>query len=116
VTKVVIDAGICGFSTTVEATRTGRRRVSVVLTSGCEAVASMNGELNDLGWLEALGPPGDSMVWECACAHLKHPCCPVPIGILKAIEVELELALAKDVVIHFEDIPKKQSLREYRPQ
>jgi hypothetical protein len=29
--------------------------------------------------------------------------CPVPIGILKAVEVELDLALPKDVVIHFED-------------
>jgi hypothetical protein len=28
----------------------------------------------------------------------------VPIGILKAIEVELDLALPKDVVIHFEHI------------
>jgi hypothetical protein len=28
----------------------------------------------------------------------------VPIGILKAIEVELDLALPKDVVIHFEKL------------
>ncbi len=106
-TKVVVDAGICGFSTTVEATRTDQRRVSVLLKSGCEAVASMNGEFDDLGWVEALSPPGESKVWDCACAHLKHPCCPVPIGILKAIEVELELALPKDVLIHFEDADRR---------
>ena len=102
-TRVTVDAGICGFGTTVEVSKTGRRRVSVVLSSDCEMVESMNGELQDLGWLEALGPPMGSAVWECACEHLKHPCCPVPIGILKAIEVELELALPKDVVIHFDD-------------
>ena len=102
-TRVIVEAGICGFTTTVEATKTGKRRVSVVLSSECEMVASMNGQLEDLGWLEALAPPTDSAVWQCACSSLQHPCCPVPIGILKAIEVELELALPRDVVIHFED-------------
>jgi len=103
-TRVVVEAGICGFTTTVEAAKTGKRRVSVVVESDCEAVAGMNGELEDVGWLEALGPPGKSVVWECACEHLKHPCCAVPIGIMKAIEVELDLALPKDVVIHFEKV------------
>ena len=103
-TRVVVEAGICGFTTIVEATKTAKRRVSVVVESDCEGVAEMNGELQDMDWLEALGPPTNSAVWECACQHLQHPCCPVPIGILKAIEVELDLALPKDVVIHFEHI------------
>jgi hypothetical protein len=103
-TRVVVEAGICGFSTIVVATKTGKRRVSVGVESDCEAVAQMNGDLQDMGWLEALGPPGKSVVWECACQHLQHPCCPVPIGIMKAIEVELDLALPKDVVIHFEKV------------
>jgi len=101
-TRVIVKAGICGFDTTVEATKTGKRTVSVVVQSDCEAVAGMNGDLENLGWLEALGPPGKSAVWQCVCQHLKHPSCPVPIGIMKAIEVELDLALPKDVVIHFE--------------
>jgi hypothetical protein len=103
VTRVVVEAGICGFTTTIVAAKTGRRRVSVEVESDCEAVAEMNGELQDLGWMEALGQPGKSLVWECVCTHIKHPACPVPMGILKAIEVELDLALPRDVVIHFED-------------
>jgi len=103
-TRVVVEAGICGFTTTIEATTTGKRRVSVEVNSDCEAVAGMNGELQDMGWMEALGQPGRSMVWQCACAHIQHPSCPVPMGILKAIEVELDLALPRDVVIHFEDV------------
>jgi hypothetical protein len=102
-TRVVVEAGICGFTTAIEATKTAKRRVSVVLDSGCEAVAAMNGDLQDLGWLEALAPPGKSAVWQCVCEHIKHPSCPVPIGIMKAIEAELDLALPKDVVIHFEN-------------
>jgi len=104
VTSVVVEAGICGFTTTIEATKTGKRRVSIEMESACEAVAEMDGELQDMGWLEALGQPGKSVVWECACAHIQHPSCSVPIGILKAIEVELDLALPRDVVIHFEDV------------
>lgn len=100
-TRVVVEAGICGFTTTIEAAKTGKLTVSVEVESDCEAVAEMNGELQNLGWMEALGRPGQSAVWECACAHIRHPSCPVPMGILKAIEVELDLALPKDVVIHF---------------
>jgi len=38
-----------------------------------------------------------------AAEHLVHPACPVPSGILKAIEVESGLALPKDASIK----PKK---------
>jgi hypothetical protein len=38
-----------------------------------------------------------------AAKHLMHPACPVPSGILKAIEVESGLALPKDASIK----PKK---------
>jgi hypothetical protein len=31
-----------------------------------------------------------------------HVSCPIPVSILKAIEVEAELALPTDVIIHFE--------------
>jgi hypothetical protein len=103
VTRVLVEAGICGFTTTIKATKTGKRRVSVDVESDCEDVAEMDGQLQDMGWLEALGQPGESVVWECACACIKHPSCPVPMAILKAIEVELDLALPKDVVIHFVD-------------
>jgi len=111
-TRVVVDAGICGFSTTVQATKTGKRRVSVVVGSDCEAVSEMNGQLQDMDWLEALGPPTNSAVWDCARQHLQHPCCPVPIGILKAIEVELDLALPKDVMIYFEKLEESSQSDE----
>jgi hypothetical protein len=111
-TRVIVEAGICGFKTTIEATKTGKRRVSVVVASDCEAVAEMNGDLQDLAWTEALGPPGKSAVWECALEHIQHPSCPVPMGILKAIEVELDLALPRDVMIHFEETEQSASTEE----
>ena len=102
-TRVIVEAGICGFITTVEATRTGKRTVSVVVKSDCEAVAELNGDLQELTWTEALGKPGESVVWKCVCEHIHHPSCPVVIGILKAIEAELDLAIPRDVAIRFED-------------
>jgi hypothetical protein len=34
-----------------------------------------------------------------AAKHCAHPACPVPVGIIKAVEVEAGLALAADVTI-----------------
>jgi hypothetical protein len=34
--------------------------------------------------------------------HPLHLACPVPVGIIKAVEVEAGLALARDASIHFE--------------
>ena len=71
----------------------------MVLGSVCVAVAEMDGQLSDLGCLEALSGSVKSAVWQCA-LRAPPPICPVPLGILKAIEVELDLVLRRDVVIH----------------
>ena len=38
-------------------------------------------------------------IWQLAAKHRLHAACPVPVGILKAIEVEAGLALPADVSI-----------------
>ena len=42
---------------------------------------------------------GGPVTLRLAAEHLVHPACPVPSGILKAIEVEFGLALPKDASI-----------------
>jgi hypothetical protein len=39
------------------------------------------------------------VVWELATKYCPHAACPVPVGILKAVEVEAGLALAANVSI-----------------
>lgn len=101
-TRVVITPGICGFTTTVEVTKQAKRRVSVRITSDCEQIARIGKSLKELDLWDTLKPRADSEVHRQASRHPLHSVCPVPIGILKAIEVEAGLALPRDVVIHFE--------------
>ena len=48
-TKVVVEAGICGFSITVEVVRLSARKVRVSVATECDMVREMN---NQLGGLE----------------------------------------------------------------
>lgn len=45
------------------------------------------------------------VVWELAAKHCPHAACPVPVGILKAVEVEAGLALPADVSIEIRQEP-----------
>jgi len=101
-TKVVVEAGICGFTATIEVVRLSARRVRVRVVSECEMVSEMNSQLEELDWQDALRQLEDSPVYNSAFEHIKHPACPVPVAILKAIEVEVGAALPQDVAIRFE--------------
>lgn len=65
------------------------------------AVVAMD-EVGELEWQDALEPLADSPVYKSALEHIKHPACPVLVAIVKAIEVEVGVALPRDVVIRFE--------------
>lgn len=104
-TKVRIDPGVCGLTTTVEA-QADEDLLEVTLTvhSDCEAVTKMMEELGDT--FEAmplcLSTPGDNPLAEYSKANFPvHASCPVLSGILKCAEVECELALPKDSSITF---------------
>ncbi|MBE9513967.1 MAG: hypothetical protein KAX25_04240 [Dehalococcoidia bacterium] len=101
-TRVVVDPGICGFPAIVEVTRLSSRKVKVAITSDCEMLAQMGAHLSELDWRDALKAQDASLVQEYASQHIKHVACPVPTAILKAIEVEVGVALPRDVSIQFD--------------
>ncbi len=98
--KAEIDAGICGFHTTCIATKNGDGTVDLSIESGCKAVMKLAEQLQSVD-------PMKEVFWrrslprthELAPGCLSHPACPVPAGIIKAIEVEAGLALPKDATI-----------------
>jgi len=100
VAKAEIDAGICGFHTTCIATQNGDGTVNLSIESGCKAVMKLAEQLQN-------ADPMKEVFWrrslprtlELAPGCLSHPACPVPAGIIKAIEVEAGLALPKDATI-----------------
>lgn len=51
------------------------------------------------GFKVCFGKVGESGVYEVAKKYCKHPGCPVPVAIVKGIEVACGFALPKDVEI-----------------
>jgi len=102
---VVVYAGACGYSATIEVTRLDNEHVQVVIHSECEQITTMNPDLTCLQWKgkghEVFKRITESAVYRSAVNHIRHTGCPIPAAILKAIEVEVDLALPEDVTIKF---------------
>jgi hypothetical protein len=108
-TEVEVFAGVCGHSAVITATKLEDGRVQVVIDSECEQITAMNADLEHLQWKGkghvVFKRMAESAVYQSATRHLRHTACPVPAAILKAIEVEVGAALAKDVTIRFKQKP-----------
>lgn len=97
--KACISPGICGLQTTVTVQSRGSR-FAIAIDSGCCMVRSFAGELADVDpWSEVWIAGDPPRIWQLAAKHGLHAACPVPVGILKAIEVEAGLALPAHVSI-----------------
>jgi hypothetical protein len=94
-----IESGICGFCTTVKTTTEGRM-VRVEFETECGYVEQLAEVLTEVDPYREISYRGEGPVTlRLAAEHLVHPACPVPSGIIKAIEVEAGLALPKDASI-----------------
>ncbi|MEW6108461.1 MAG: hypothetical protein AB1632_04720 [Nitrospirota bacterium] len=100
-TKVRVNSGICGFSVTVAADRTRDKRINIILTTECEMVQKMMEDISVLDMRAAFAGHLANPVFRSAAMHLKHPACPVPSGILKALEVESGFCLPRNAAITF---------------
>ena len=112
-TRVTCDPGVCGNTATIEAmtdstsTDVGKRSIEVKILSECKKVAELAGRLANLdeGKLserEAIKPMGQPKVSKWAAECCLCAACPIPMAILKAMEVETGLAAAKPVHLYFE--------------
>jgi hypothetical protein len=111
-TRVSVESGICGFTSTIEVAKLSAKMVRVDISSDCEMVSKLGEKLHDLEWRNALKLPENPLLCKCAHRYIRHAACPVPVAILKAIEVEVGMALAKDVAIHFDTANHSQSNTE----
>jgi hypothetical protein len=94
-----IFAGNCGFTTKVEATMDGKV-CKFKITSECSAINQMAAELTEVNPFQEISFRR-AMPTIHAAGHkfCTHAACPVPVGIIKAMEVEAKLALPTDVTI-----------------
>ena len=91
-----IQAGACGLETVVHATCADGLSVALQVESSCPKVQAMAGALRTLNAFEEvlLGPLVRTTPAQMAAQHRLHASCPVPIGLLKAVEAAAGLALA----------------------
>lgn len=100
-TKIRIQPGACGMPVTVEVTKKDKKTFTLTITSECKMAEKLGTEIPELTLMDAFKRVLDNPVYTKGAACLKHVACPVPSGILKALEVEAGLAVPKDVSIIF---------------
>lgn len=103
-TTVNIESGICGFCSTVRATKTKKMGMEINIVSDCKQITALGSQIQNMGMKDVLkNPINKNPVYEKAGECNLHTSCPVPSGVLKAAEAELGLALKKNVKIEFRD-------------
>jgi hypothetical protein len=97
--KAEINSGVCGHVSTVEASMDGKV-CKVSITSDCKAIQELAQELTEVNpMMEISCKRSTPQTLQLGMKHCYHAACPVPVGIIKAVEVAAKLALPKDAVI-----------------
>jgi len=94
-----IFSGVCGFSTLVEAlTEDGVCHLKI--ESECEDIRKLAENLTEVEPFNEISfRRGMPKVHEMGQKYCAHAACPVPVGIIKAVEIASGLALPEDVKI-----------------
>lgn len=93
--QVEILGGACQFKTLVRASSADGERVVLEVWSDCPRVQRLAADLTDVDAFDELLRRAliETTTARLAATHKLHPACPVPIGVLKGIEVAAGLAL-----------------------
>ena len=101
---VMVDAGICGFQTKINADSDDSQNVTFKIISGCEKARAFGEALIAKGLVDGyaeIGAGADGVILTTAREFLKGCCaaCAVPGGTFKAMQVAAGVALPKDVTL-----------------
>ncbi len=100
-TKAYLNAGSCGYTVGITVERLDKTKLNIMLDTDCEMVKLMEDDIKGSNWKKLLKKISDSTVYISASKRVKHTGCPVPMAIIKAIEVELGIAVPKEVKLNF---------------
>ncbi len=97
--QVEVFSGICGFHTMIKATADDEK-VRLSIESDCAAIQRLAAQLTEVDpYQEITFRRGGPLTLQLGVKFCSHTACPVPVGIIKAVEVEAGLALPADVTI-----------------
>lgn len=100
--RVCVDAGVCKMKTLITARDNGMGLIEIDIKSDCPNVLRMSWKLEPMSpYAEVEAEFHKSTVYKLANEALPHTACPVPAGIVKAMEVAGDLGLKRDCSIHF---------------
>lgn len=103
VIRVIMDPGICGLPCVVETWKEGPRTVSIKITdSECKPIQRLSKLVKEITWTDLFTPITRNPIFVSAERAGCHSACPVPVAVMKAVEVAMDMALPQDVVIRFE--------------
>ena len=100
---LTVDAGVCGFVTTIRTSSEDQQTVTLEFETTCPNLAKARGELTSVdAYAELFRKPHETTVYAVLSKHLPHVTCPLYSGFLKAIEAAAGLALPRDVSMKFQ--------------
>ena len=102
--KLHVYPGVCGLDTVITAETNEDEEIVLDIQSKCPAVMKLAEELKEPldAYSICFSRPGSGEIYDKAARCLIHGACPTAAGIVKCIEAEAGLALAKDVSMVFE--------------
>lgn len=104
---VVINAGICGFTTSAEVSSPDNQGVTFEIVTDCDKIRSLSKALQSIEPINAyqeINPAAESAFMKIVRSTHTGSCsgCVVPSGLFKAMQVAAGLALPKNISIHLE--------------
>ncbi|HTV12534.1 MAG TPA: hypothetical protein VME20_11820 [Acidimicrobiales bacterium] len=98
--SVVIKSGVCGFTVRATAQCPDGDHVTLQIESECPNYKEIAEHLHEVEAVKELFVDRHKgLVWTTCATHSPHVSCPVPVGLLKLVEVAAGLALPQSVSI-----------------
>lgn len=95
----IVEPGNCGYTTTIEAKMNGDD-CQISIQTACPYIQKLAADLSSVDpYQEIAFRRGMPTILQAGAKYCKHSACPVPVAVIKAVEVEANLALPSDVTI-----------------
>jgi hypothetical protein len=105
VTKVKIFPGVCQFTTVAQVEKIGKE-MKIEIFSGCPNLGLFKEALKTVPVFDTVNLSKFNAVLK-AGQTIPHACCAIPVGVIKACEAEMKMALKREVKIEFMDAMAK---------
>jgi hypothetical protein len=98
--RVEVQAGICGFKSNILITAEDEDIVHIKFSTTCPNMKPLEKELIKADAMkECFSKVGESEIYQTCRKYCRHSACPIPMAIIKGIEVASRLALPKNVEV-----------------